>query len=270
VSDSYLIPHSDSTGNDLLTQANSTFTTIINTVAPPISEHETLELWLAHPMVGYDGVEGVVYRAWNTILEQTESGELVINWSPPTEGLQTERSFNPVEGWAAGWEKADEGMSALKTRAISKARKPEAEGEFDGQILDLTPEGPVTTVPVYLFVQPVLAPLPVPEPALRLDNTAAPSPPPSHLYFVAQLHDPVHGIRFTTTSQPAPADWLRVEYDRSDWVEERLVEILRNTTEILAQDYVATRMALKPGVEAAADAPADAKDGKDAKEAKDA
>jgi uncharacterized protein YheU (UPF0270 family) len=35
-------------------------------------------------MVGYSGVEGVIYRAWVKILEQTESGELVIVWSPET------------------------------------------------------------------------------------------------------------------------------------------------------------------------------------------
>lgn len=115
-------------GQDLLTQANSTFTTIINTVAPPISEHETLELWLSHPMVGYDGVEGVVYRAWNTILEQTESGELVIVWSPPEEGLPTERTFNPVEGWEAGWKACNDQMEKLKARGAQKVRKAEPEG----------------------------------------------------------------------------------------------------------------------------------------------
>lgn len=75
------------------------------------------------------------------------------------------------------------------------------------------------------------------------------------------LQDPSHSIRFTTISQPSPSDWLEVEYENSDWVEERLVEVLRTGVEILAQDvsgrglmtlladdsqYVATRMGLKP------------------------
>jgi hypothetical protein len=76
------------------------------------------------------------------------------------------------------------------------------------------------------------------------------------------LQDPSHGIRFTTATQPSPGDWLDVEYERSDWVEERLVEVLRTGVEIIAQDvscpcscnletakevqYVATRMGLKP------------------------
>ena len=50
------------------------------------------------------------------------------------------------------------------------------------------------------------------------------------------LHDPSHSLRFTTTTQPSPADWLDVEYENSDWVEERLVEVLRTGVEVVAQD----------------------------------
>lgn len=89
----------------------------MNTVAPPISEHETLELWLTHPLIGYAGVEGVVYRAWTRILEQTESGELVVVWSAPdsSEGLE-ERGMYPVEGWQAGWELAQKEVTAVRSR----------------------------------------------------------------------------------------------------------------------------------------------------------
>ena len=50
------------------------------------------------------------------------------------------------------------------------------------------------------------------------------------------LQDPSHSLRFTTVSQPSPADWLEVEYEKSDWVEERLVEVLRVGVEVIAQD----------------------------------
>ena len=93
------------------------------------------------------------------------------------------------------------------------------------------------------------------------DGKATSSTPPKHLYFLLTLHDPVHSLRFTTTTQPSPSDWLDVEYENSDWVEERLVEVLSTGVEIIAQDvgtgyltiafsadnqYVATRMGLKP------------------------
>ena len=38
-------------------------TDILNVVAPPISEHEVIQVWLSHDMKGYDGVESLVYRA---------------------------------------------------------------------------------------------------------------------------------------------------------------------------------------------------------------
>lgn len=42
----------------------STLSEILNVVAPPISEHEVIQIWLSHDMQGYDGVESVVYNAF--------------------------------------------------------------------------------------------------------------------------------------------------------------------------------------------------------------
>ncbi|GMK59322.1 hypothetical protein CspeluHIS016_0703370 [Cutaneotrichosporon spelunceum] len=229
----------DKLRQDILTQANSTLTNLINTVAPPISAHETIELWLSHPMVGYEGVEGVVYRAWMTILEQTESGELVVVWSPPDQALPTERTLNPVTGWDEGWSAAQKEVKATKDREDKNPR---------GRAREQSDEVPVTTIPVFLQLQPVLAPLPFPEPALQLSSEGNPTTVPKHLYFIVSLQDPIHGLQFTTVSQPSPGDWLDVEYDKSDWVEERLVEVLTTSVEIVAQDYVSTRMALKPSM----------------------
>jgi hypothetical protein len=38
-------------------------TDLLNAVAPPIAEHEVIQVWLSHDMVGYEGVESLVYRA---------------------------------------------------------------------------------------------------------------------------------------------------------------------------------------------------------------
>ena len=96
---------------------------------------------------------------------------------------------------------------------------------------------PVTTVPIFLYLQPVLAPLNIPEPPLLMSEIESKDKEPKkHLQFIITLHDPVHSLRFTSVSQPSPADWLEVEYERSDWVEERLVDVLRTGVEIVAQD----------------------------------
>ena len=35
----------------------------MNAVAPPISEHEVIQVWLSHDMEGYEGIESLVYRS---------------------------------------------------------------------------------------------------------------------------------------------------------------------------------------------------------------
>ncbi|GFZ47466.1 hypothetical protein JCM24511_05210 [Saitozyma sp. JCM 24511] len=233
--------------HDLVSTTTSTLTTILNTVAPPISAHETLELWLSHPMVGYQGVESVVYRAWTRVLEQTESGELVVVWSAPPQVTETKRGMYPVQGWEIGWEAAGKEMEAIKAR---EEKDPQGRGK------EPNPNVPVTTVPIFLHLQPLLAPLSIPEPPILLltdpaassattSTSSSSKEPAKHLHFIISLHDPAHSLRFTTTTQPVPGDWLEVEYEQSDWVEERLVDVLKTGIEVIAQDYVATRMGLK-------------------------
>ncbi len=41
----------------------STLTDILNVVAPPISEHEVIHVWLSHDLQGYDGIESLTYRS---------------------------------------------------------------------------------------------------------------------------------------------------------------------------------------------------------------
>ncbi|WWD06624.1 hypothetical protein V865_004717 [Kwoniella europaea PYCC6329] len=240
---------------DLVNTTTSTLTSILDTVAPPISAHETLELWLTHPMIGYGGVEGVIYRAWVRILEQTESGELVIVWSPgEKEGSSAEkgdddegegegRSINPIEGWEKAWELAKKEIESVKGRE---------EKDPKGRNKSPNPQVPVTTVPIFLHLQPLLAPLPYPEPPIHASSSATEIQPPKHLYFLLTLQDPQHSLSFATVTQPSPSDWMEVEYEQSEWVEERLVEILRTGVEVIAQDYVATRMGLKPSAPTAA------------------
>lgn len=41
----------------------STLNDILDVVAPKISQHEVIQVWLSHDMEGYEGVESLVYRA---------------------------------------------------------------------------------------------------------------------------------------------------------------------------------------------------------------
>jgi hypothetical protein len=92
----------------------------------------------------------------------------------------------------------------------------------------------VTTVPIYLHLQPVLVPLPFAEPPSSKESD--PSVQPKHLTFIVTLHDDVHGLKQSTVTEYSPADWMDVEYERSDWVEERLVDVIRVGVEIVIQE----------------------------------
>lgn len=63
-----------SQGQDIRRVGLSTFTDILNVVAPPISEHEVIQVWLSHDMNGYEGVETLVYRAIARVRVLTDRG----------------------------------------------------------------------------------------------------------------------------------------------------------------------------------------------------
>jgi len=50
-------------GQDFKRVGLSTLSDILNVVAPPISEHEVIQVWLSHDMQGYDGIESLTYRS---------------------------------------------------------------------------------------------------------------------------------------------------------------------------------------------------------------
>ena len=100
----------------------------MNVVAPPISEHEVIEVWLSHDMRGYDGVESLVYQALAKVihislsfqvylvqcfqvLEQVEGGDLVVNKgdeSRPKDASKghPQRDLGVVDGFDAAFKLA--------------------------------------------------------------------------------------------------------------------------------------------------------------------
>lgn len=50
-------------GQDFKRVGLSTLNDILNVVAPPITEHEVIRVWLSYDMHGYDGIESLTYRS---------------------------------------------------------------------------------------------------------------------------------------------------------------------------------------------------------------
>lgn len=51
---------------------------MLDTVAPPLSDEEIVEVWLSKSQLGYLGLEQITYRAWSSVLEQTATGDIVV------------------------------------------------------------------------------------------------------------------------------------------------------------------------------------------------
>lgn len=226
----------DKIAQEMRDKGLATFTDILNVVAPPISEHEVIQVWLSHDMVGYDGVENLVYRALARIMEQVEGGDLVVNKgneSRPKEGSDESRNLNTVDGQDAALKLAKANLEELaKIKAADKdAPKPES-----------SLQNPTTYSSVYLRIQPFFATHSLVAPPAAPEDEKAPAPAPSrHLHFLLYLQDPNHKLEHATVSQAVPERWLEL-WDEYDWVEDLVAESLRVSTEIIGQEYVVERM----------------------------
>ncbi|RUP20059.1 hypothetical protein BC936DRAFT_139274 [Jimgerdemannia flammicorona] len=216
--------------HDIRNLTISSVSTILETVAPAIAEHEIVEVWLAHDMVGYVGVEALVYRAFAKVMEQTEAGEVVVRKGNSANGENAatvekgdeERDLNICEGIEEGVKLAKANIDHLiKSHQIKPTPEPTS---------PTAAKLPVTTCPVFMSIQPCRAML------------GGGTGPGSHFLYVILLSDPTYDLHQTTFSQSMPASWLDVPYEENEWVEDRMVEAIRLGVQIVAQEYVWTRM----------------------------
>ncbi|KAK7058288.1 hypothetical protein VNI00_001919 [Paramarasmius palmivorus] len=214
----------------------STLTDILNVVAPPISEHEVIQVWLSHDMQGYDGVETLVYRAMSRVMEQVEGGDLVVNRGdsskPKEEGSDAARDLNAVENYEAAVKLAQAKLAEL----IKKTKTEESAQSSNIQ-------SPTSYSNVFLHIQPFFASYVIP--AAATDSTESSAPPvqakQQHLQFLIYLSDPSHSLVHSTITQAAPGAWLAI-WDDYDRVEDLVAEALRVGVEVIAQEYVVSRM----------------------------
>ncbi|KZT52755.1 hypothetical protein CALCODRAFT_486874 [Calocera cornea HHB12733] len=221
----------DKLSQDLRTAGISTFTEILNAVAPPIAEHEVIQVWLSHDMQGYEGVESLVYRSLTKIMEQVDGGDLVVNKgneSKPKEGpsYEGERDLHSVEGYEQALKLA---QANLEDMIKSHAEKPTSSRAVSQQ-------NPTTYSSVFLRIQPYFS-------SLSLDPSATSESAPSkrQLQFLLHLSDPTHTLLHTQVTQGVPVEWLDI-WDDNEWVEDMVVEAIRVGVEVIGQEYVVARM----------------------------
>ncbi|KAI0762640.1 maintenance of telomere capping protein 1 [Fomes fomentarius] len=224
----------DKLGQDFKRVGLSTLTDILNVVAPPISEHEVIQVWLSHDMQGYDGIESLVYRALSRIMEQVEGGDLVVNRgdeSRPKDVTEGERELNAVEGYTAALKLAQANLEELIKRNVQPEQPPST----------ATAQNPTTYSYVYLRVQPFTTTYELPQLPPSADTVAPEATSQSSLQFLLALSDPDHKLIHSTVTQAVPAKWLEL-WDDYDWVEDLVVEAIRLGAEVIGQEYIGSRM----------------------------
>ncbi|KAF9333166.1 hypothetical protein BG006_003936 [Podila minutissima] len=85
-------------GSDL----KSLTSTVLDAIALPITEHEVIEIWLAHDMVGYVGLEALVNRSFAKVMEQTAASEVVVHKGDGTHSEDVgpeDRQLNACDGY---------------------------------------------------------------------------------------------------------------------------------------------------------------------------
>ncbi|KIK71307.1 hypothetical protein GYMLUDRAFT_66514 [Collybiopsis luxurians FD-317 M1] len=230
----------DKLGQDFKRVGLSTLTDILNVVAPPISEHEVIQVWLSHDMRGYDGIENLVYRSMSRILEQVEGGDLIVNRGeesrPKEEAGSVARDLNTVEGYEAAIKLSQANLDELiKIKdAVLQAKKQNASSL----------QSPTSYSYVYLRVQPFLTSYSVPSTSsLATTEGSAPSEQSKqqHLQFLLYLCDPEHNLIHSTITQAVPGAWMGL-WDEYEWVEDLVAEALRVGVEVVGQEYLVSRM----------------------------
>ncbi|KAG6910605.1 hypothetical protein DXG01_009556 [Tephrocybe rancida] len=220
----------DKIGQDFKRVGLSTLTDILNAVAPPISEHEVIQIWLSHDMQGYEGVESLVYRALSRVMEQVEGGDLIVNRGDESrpKATGTGRDFNTVEGYDAAYKLAQADVEEL----IKKNMKATQPG------LSVT-QTQTTYSHVYLRLQPYFSTYDASDSTTTPDTIA--SLQTRHLQFLLYLSDPEHQLTHTTITQAVPGKWLEL-WDEFEWVEDLVAEALRVGVEVVGQEYLVARM----------------------------
>jgi hypothetical protein len=216
----------DKIGQDFKRVGLSTLTDILNVVAPPISEHEVIQVWLSHDMKGFEGIESLTYRALARIMEQVEGGDLIVNRGEESRPKDSSggRELNAVDGYEAAFKLAQANLDEF----IKRNSKPTPERSSTD---------PTTYSQVYLRVQPFMSSFEFSEEAT--DDGAVEDN--AKLQFILHLSDPGHNLVHTTVTQAIPGKWLEL-WDQYDWVEDLVAEAIRVGVEVIGQEYVVERM----------------------------
>lgn len=225
------------TGGELRSRALPTFTNILHTLAPPISQHERLQIHITHDLVGYPSLDPIIYQTFSGVMAQVEGGDLLViqRGSESTHRRASEAGFT---GGSSGWndgpwwrqaEKRDLGVvkglvegtkltrvSAEAYAADFFASRGGVEEAAKHATHVLSESNPVRSSDIFLALQAVSYTAPTDlfgGSGSSVDDTKThgveePKDEDQLVAFAVYLHDPIHSISFRTLTQAFPLKWV--------------------------------------------------------------
>ncbi|OJD11395.1 hypothetical protein AJ78_07830 [Emergomyces pasteurianus Ep9510] len=233
-------------GGELRTLAIPTFTSLLHTLAPPISTHERLQIHITHDLSGYPSLDPLIYSVFSRVMSQVEGGDLLVvqrgREAAPRRGSDSHVGQISTAGWNDGpwWRTVSVGkprsISAIKGAVVgTKLARASAEAyaaeyfsarggveEAAKQASEILSESnPVRSSDIFLAIQAISQPTP-PELFQAGPSGDAEKPAQSivevtddveeEVFFALYLHDPIHSIAFHAVTQPVPQKWI-------DWLD---------------------------------------------------
>ncbi|QKX53505.1 uncharacterized protein TRUGW13939_00584 [Talaromyces rugulosus] len=232
-------------GGELRTLAMPTFTSLIHTLAPPISSHERLQIHITHDLSGYPSLDPLIYAIFARVMSQVEGGDLLViqrgQESSPRRGSEfgfqvssagwhdgpwwrtvtpgNPRSVSAVKGTTEGTKLARASAESYATEYFSSRGGVEEAAKQATAVLNES--NPVRSSDIFLAIQaisqttakdlfqagPAAEKATAPGGVVEVADAAE-----EEILFAIYLHDPVHGIAFNAVSQAIPQKWV-------DWLD---------------------------------------------------
>ncbi len=238
-----------------------TFQNILQTIAPPISSHERLQIHITHDLSGYPTLDPLIYSVFSRVMSQVEGGDLIVvqkgKEASPRRESEHGTSGKPASGWNDGpwWRSADKtSVNAVKgvvegsklARASAEAYSVEHFASRGGveeaaklATETLSESNPTRNSDIFLAMQAISQPVPkdlfAAGPSSEKESSVvkeAEEPKATEeIIFAIYLHDPVHGIAFHALSQCVPGqwiDWLDASTSANDVLPESIAEIVES------------------------------------------
>ncbi|KAH7066197.1 maintenance of telomere capping protein 1 [Paraphoma chrysanthemicola] len=218
-------------GGELGKRALPTFTNILHTLAPPISQHERLQIHITHDLLNYPSLDPIIYQTFSSVMAQVEGGDLMVI-QRGSESTQRS-SIDGYRGGGGGWndgpwwrdtEKRDlsvvkglvEGTKLVRVSAEAYASEFfAARGGVEQAAKQatevLSESNPVRSSDIFLAIQAISfsaqGDLFGTSSSEEKGTVEEQKDDEEQVAFAVYLHDPIHGISFKGLSQAFPLKW---------------------------------------------------------------